>query len=392
MIIRSILDDDMYKFSMQQVVCQLYPRIKTRHKFINRGKTKFPTGFGSELRKEVSAMSNLSLLKEEKEWMGDRVRYFNNVYLDFLSGYRYDPAEVGVIQNGHDLDIDFDGYWYRSILWEVKVMAIVSELYFKMTGEPINDRLTREKNNQAKAKIFYGHNMKLADFGTRRRYSYDNQFEVCSDMKNMFGSEKFFAGTSNVHIAMKLGLTPIGTYAHEFISGIAALQGYAHANKHAMDAWITVYNGDLGIALPDTFGLDAFLKDFDLKYAKLYDGVRHDSGDPFEFIDKIVAHYVKLKIDPLSKVIVFSDGLNTELSLKISQYCSGKIKCSFGIGTNMTNDVGVKPLNIVIKLFEIDGHHAIKLSDNLGKSVGDQETIQYVKWLLGYKEKELATA
>jgi nicotinate phosphoribosyltransferase len=265
-------------------------------------------------------------------------------------------------------------------------MSLVSELYFKMTGEPIDDRNTREKNNLAKGKIFYGHNMKLADFGTRRRYSYDNQFEVCKDLKSMFGSDKFFVGTSNAYIAMQLGLTPIGTYAHEFISGIAALQGYAHANKHAMDAWISVYNGDLGIALPDTFGLDAFLKDFDLKYALLYTGVRHDSGSPYEFVDKIVAHYSKLKIDPLSKTIVFSDGLNTELSLKISEYCSGKIKCSFGIGTDLTNLVGIKPLNIVIKLVEIDGNHAIKLSDNLEKSVGDKETIEYVKWLLGYKK------
>lgn len=254
-------------------------------------------------------METLRLTKEEKNFLATKVRYFDNVYLDFLSGYQFDASEVGVIQNGGDLDIDFEGYWYRTILWETCIMSLVSELYFKMTGEPIDDRNTREKNNLAKGKLFYGHNMKLADFGSRRRYSYDNQFEVCKDLKSMFGSEKFFVGTSNAYIAMKLGLIPIGTYAHEIVSGIAALQGYTHANKHTMDAWISVYNGDLGIALPDTFGLDAFLKDFDLKYAMLYSGVRHDSGSPYHFVDKIVSHYEKLKIDPLSKTIVFSDGI-----------------------------------------------------------------------------------
>lgn len=392
MIIKSLIDLDTYKLTMQQVVCKLFPRIKVKHKFTNRGKTKFPDGFASELRKEISQMEMLRLTKEEKNFLATKVRYFDNVYLDFLSGYQFDASEVGVIQNGSDLEIDFEGYWYRTILWETCVMAIVSELYFKMTGEPIYDRSAREKNNIKKGQLFHNHNMKLADFGTRRRYSFDNQFEVCKDLKSMYGGDKFFVGTSNAYIAMKLGLTPIGTYAHEFVSGIAALQGYAHANKHAMDAWTSVYLGDLGIALPDTFGLEAFLKDFDLKYAKLYDGVRHDSGSPYEFVDKIVAHYKKLKIDPLSKTTVFSDGLTPEISVDIHNYCFDKIQSSFGIGTNLTNDIGVKPLNIVIKLVEIDGNHAIKLSDNLDKSVGDKETIEYVKWLLKYNKQELVTA
>ena len=387
-IIKSLIDSDLYKFTMQQAVCKLFPRVKVRYKFINRGKTKFPDGFASELRKEIAKMENLRLTKEEKTFLTTKCgRFLDEVYIDFLAGYQFDASEVGVIQNGGDLDIDFEGFWYRAILWEVPIMALVSELYFKMTGQPYNDRNTRQKNNVKKGQDFYGHNMKLADFGTRRRFSYDNQFEVCSDMKGLFGSEKFFVGTSNVHIAMQLGITPIGTMAHEWITGIAALKGYAHANKQMMDDWISVYEGDLGIALPDTFGVDSFLVDFTMKYAKLFDGIRHDSGDPFLFIDKIANHYKKIGIEPSLKTIVFSDALNSELALEIADYCQKKgmgIKCSFGIGTNLTNDVGAKPLNMVIKLIEIDGKHAIKLSENDEKSVGDKETIGYVKWLLNH--------
>lgn len=400
-IIRSIIDTDLYKLTMQQAVCKLFPRVKVRMKFINRGKTKFPDGFGTELRKEVAKMANLRLTKEEKNFLQTRCgRFLDDVYIDFLAGYQFDPSEVGIIQTGSDLDIDFDGYWYKTILWEVPMMELVSELYFKMTGEKINDRVTREKNNQEKGKTFYGHNMKLADFGSRRRYSYDNQFEVCSDMKNLFGSEKFFVGTSNVHIAMKLGLTPIGTHAHEWFMFMAAKYGFKMANTKALEHWVEVYQGDLGIALSDTYTTDVFFKAFDKKYAKLFDGVRHDSGDAFTFIDKTVAHYKSININPADKTIVFSDGLNKELALEIAEYCNKKgegIKCSFGIGTNLTNDVGIKPLNIVIKMtsaFIVDEWvDTVKLSDNEGKHTGNPDMVDLAQRLLGIKnKKELQTA
>ena len=397
-IIKSLIDSDLYKFTMQQAVCKLFPRVKVRYKFINRGKTKFPEGFGAELRKEVAKMANLSLTKEEKIFLKKRCgRFLDDVYIDFLSSYQFDPSEVGIIQNGSDLDIDFEGYWYKTILWEVPMMALVSELYFKMTGEKINDRNSREKNNFEKGKVFYGHNMKLADFGSRRRYSYENQFEVCSDIKKVFGSEKFFVGTSNVHIAMKLDLTPIGTHAHEWFMFMGAKYGFKMANTKALENWVDVYQGDLGIALSDTYTTDVFFKTFDKKYAKLFDGVRHDSGDAFVFINKTVAHYKSIGINPADKTIVFSDGLNTALSLEISEYCSKKgdgIKCSFGIGTNLTNDVGVKPLNMVIKMtsaFIVDEWvDTVKLSDNEGKHTGNSEMVDLAERLLGInKKKEL---
>ncbi len=400
-IIRSVLDTDLYKLTMQQAVCKLFPRVKVRYKFINRGKTKFPDGFGAELRKEVAKMASLRLSKAEATFLKLRCgRFLDDVYISFLSAFRYDPSEIGIIQNGEDLDIDFEGLWHNAILWEVPIMSLVSELYFKMTGEEINDRPTREKNNSDKGKFFYGHNMKLADFGSRRRYSYDNQFEVCSDMKKIFGSEKFFVGTSNVKIAMELGLTPIGTHAHEWFMFMGAKYGFKMANEKALEHWVDVYQGDLGIALSDTYTTDVFFKSFDKKYAKLFDGVRHDSGDPFIFIEKTVAHYKSLNINPADKTIVFSDGLNQELAYEISEYCRVKgegIKCSFGIGTNLTNDVGIKPLNIVIKMIEafISGEwvSTVKLSDVDGKHTGDSEMVDLAMKLLNVnKTKETITA
>lgn len=383
-IIRSILDNDQYKMSMQAAVIQLFPNSLVKYEFINRGATKFPDGFDIELRKEVRKMEELFLQEDEALFLSKNCKYLNPVYIDFLKSYRFDSSELGITQKNGELTISIEGYWYKTILWEVPLMALISELYFKITGEEIYDKDKREINNINKGKSFYEKSMKLADFGTRRRYSFDNQFEVVADLKSCFGSKDFLVGTSNILIAMKLGLVPIGTHAHEWISAIAALKGYHYANKNMMEDWVSVYQGDLGIALTDTFGLKAFLIDFDKKYAKLFDGVRHDSGDPFNFSDKIVEHYNKLGIDPMSKTIVFSDGLDVEKSIKLHQHCKNKIKVSFGIGTNLTNDVGVKPLNMVIKLILINGKDAIKLSDIPGKHTGNKETIDIVKKMINY--------
>lgn len=384
-IIKSILDTDTYKLTMQNAICKRYPKAHVKYKFINRNKTEFPSGFDRVLREEIHKMADLQLQKDEKEFLRERCYFLDDVYFDLLQGYRFKPQEIGITQNGGDLEVTADCPWYRGVLWEVPIMATISELYFRETGQAPNPRDDRKNNNIKKAQTFQVNSAKIADFGTRRRFSFDNQLEVVSDLKSHYDSKNWLAGTSNPYIAMKLGLTPIGTFAHEWISGIAAMKGYIHANRWMMEEWVEVYEGSLGIALTDTFGLEAFLRDFDVKYAKLFDGVRHDSGDPFVFVDKIVAHYESLRIDPMSKTIVFSDGLDVELSIKLNNYCKGKIKCSFGIGTNLTNDVGVSPLNIVIKLMEINGLHTIKLSDNIAKAIGDAKTIESVKYLLNIK-------
>lgn len=386
MIIKSILDTDLYKITMQQAVVKLYPSAKVKYTFINRGKTKFPDGFDVKLRKEVKEMEKLVLLKEEKNFIKKVCPFINKAYLDFLSGFRFDSSEVKIYQEKGDLKISISGFWYKTILWEVPLMALISELYFLMTGDSFKvlNNETTIADNIEKAYLFKNNNINYADFGTRRRFSYDNQNKVINDFKNYSNN---FVGTSNVHFAHKFNLKPIGTHAHEWFSFHAAKYGYKMANTLAMDKWVDVYRGDLGIALPDTFTTDVFFRSFEKKFAKLYDGIRHDSGDPFEFVNKTIYHYEKLGIDPKSKAIIFSDSLNTEAAIKIKNFCRGKIKCSFGIGTNFTNDVGVKPLNIVIKMTKAKPEgdewiNTIKLSDVKGKHTGDKKEIEICKYVL----------
>ena len=338
-IINSILDTDLYKLTMQMAVVKKFPRARVQYEFINRGGTQFPEGFGEALRQQLKMMEGLVMSKDERKWLESKCYFLEPTYLDFLMGYRYDSSEVGIIQKGGDLEILIEGYWYRTILWEVPLMALISELYFKMTNQQRYGQTVREENNARKKQIFRMNGMHYADFGTRRRYSFDIQDEFVESQVGI-GSEKNFVGTSNVHLAMKYNTRPIGTHAHEWFMFHAAKYGYKMANKLAMENWTDVFRGDLGIALSDTFTTEVFFDAFDTKFAKLYDGVRHDSGDPFEFADKVIAHYEKLGIDPRTKVIVFSDSLNPEKAKEIKDHCRSKIMCSFGIGTNLTNDIG----------------------------------------------------
>lgn len=390
-MINSFLDNDFYKFTMQNAVVKLFPRAKVRYQFINRNKTPFPDGFAEELRRHIHGMSTLRLTPDEKKFLTEKCYYLDPTYLDFLMGYRYDPSEVGVIQKNGELQISIEGYWYRTILWEVPLMSMISELYFKMTGEEI---LEEHKIIDLARKKAVRYNMlavQVADFGTRRRYSYENHDRIVKALTN-YGKSSFI-GTSNVHFAHKYGITPIGTHAHEWFMFHSAKYGYKMTNKLGLENWVNVYRGDLGIALSDTFTTDVFFKAFDTKFAKLFDGVRQDSGNPLEFADKTIEHYKNLKIDPNSKTIIFSDGLNPDIVQKIAEHCRNKIKMSFGIGTNFTNDVGVKALNIVIKMVEAkaegqDWEPVIKLSDSPGKHTGEAQPIQLCKEVLNIKEEK----
>lgn len=381
----SILDNDLYKFTMQNAVVKLFPRSKVRYQFINRGKTPFPDGFAETLRKEIAKMADISLTPEEKEYLRARCYYFDPTYFDFLMGFRFDPSEVGVIQKDGDLQILIEGYWYRTILWEVPLMAMISELYFKMTAQsiyPENKIIDLAKEKAARFNLL---GVNVADFGTRRRYSLENHDRIINTLK-IYGKPSF-VGTSNVLLAMKYDVTPIGTHAHEWFMYHGAKYGYKMANKLALDNWVDVYRGDLGIALSDTYTTGVFFRAFDTKLAKLFDGVRQDSGDPVEFAEKTIEHYKKLRIDPVSKTIIFSDGLNPDNVEKIARCCRNRIKISFGIGTNLTNDVGVTPLNIVIKMIQAraeneEWSHTVKLSDAPGKYTGDEETIRLCKSIL----------
>jgi nicotinate phosphoribosyltransferase len=384
-IIRSIIDNDLYKFTMQQAVFILFPRHYVKFMFINRGKTRFPEGFAVRLRQELKKMEELALTDKEVSFLTRRCGSFlRPTFIDFLRGYRYDSSEVGVTQDGGDLKVEIQGFWYRTILWEVPLMALISELYFEMTGEEIDSRDVRKQINISKGNTFHRHGMKVADFGTRRRYSFDNQLEVVQDLKSCFNNgEPFLIGTSNVYIAMLEDLTPIGTHAHEWFMFHAAMYGYQMANTKALENWVKVYQGDLGIALTDTYTTDVFFKTFDKKYSKLFDGVRHDSEDPYDFTDKTLAHYISQNINPLSKTIVYSDGLRTDLAVDIHKYCLGKINDSYGIGTHFTNDVGVDALNMVIKITAVQIHgewvDCVKLSDSPVKHTGTEEEVSRCK-------------
>jgi nicotinate phosphoribosyltransferase len=383
--LQSILDNDFYKFTMQQCVVKLFPRAKARYGFINRGKHSFPKGFAEVLRQSVDAMASLKLTKEEKKWLGAACPYLDPVYLDFLEGYSYDPSEVKIVQAGDQLEVFAEGYWYRTILWEVPLLCLISENFYT------TQNLQREGDEEVMVKTkmeieAYGElGVSIAEFGTRRRHSFDVHQLVIETLKK-YG--KTFVGTSNVHLAMINGTKPIGTHAHEWFMFHAAKYGFKMANTVALEHWVNVYRGDLGIALSDTFTTNEFYEVFDKKFAKLFDGVRHDSGDPIEFADKTIQHYKKMGVNPLSKTIIFSDSLDLEKVNRIAEYCRGKIGISFGIGTNFTNDVGLKSMNIVIKMMEAlpeaqPWTPVVKLSDVPGKHSGDEETIELAKKVLG---------
>jgi nicotinate phosphoribosyltransferase len=388
-MIESILDNDLYKFTMQNAVMKLYPHSKVKYIFINRGDDNFPKNFAKNLREKIQKFALIRLTSDEEKFLTEKCYFLDPVYVDFLKGYQFNPDEVKVSQKEKKLTLEIEGNWYRTILWEVPLLSLISELYFEMTnGNSYNQKVV-VKNNIAKAKKFERLGAKFADFGTRRRYSFENHKNVVEIFKKY--SPKTFIGTSNVYLAYKLGLTPIGTQAHEWFMFHAAKYGFKMANTISLGRWVDIYHGNLGIALSDTFTSEAFFEAFDTMYAKLFDGVRQDSGDPIEFAKSLVNHYKKLRIDPKLKTIVFSDSLDFEKVKKIEKEVKPIINTSYGIGTYLTNDVpGVTPLNIVIKMISAapyakDWTSTIKLSDVKGKHTGSEKVINLAKQVLGIK-------
>lgn len=391
----ALTDTDLYKLTMQMAICRLYPRVKARYAFKNRDNREFPLGFGKKLREIVDSFRDIRLTPEEKDFILDKCYYLDAQYVDFLAGYEYDPQEVHIKQEGPNLDVFVEGPWYKTVLWEVPLMATISELYFEMTNQKPYDFARRSSTNITKAHDLAGIGAQYSEFGTRRRFSFDVQAQVVGDLKEH--GRGFMLGTSNVHLAKMHDLIPMGTVAHEWYQAHAAMFGYLRANFEASEAWVRVYDGNLGIALPDTFTTDVFYKyGFNTKFAKLFDGVRQDSGDPTKFIDKTIAHYRKLRILPRLKTALFSDNLNSIEKIKaIQEYCwkgidpDHRLMDRYGIGTWLSNDVGVKPLNIVIKLVGLDfGHgwvNTVKLSDSSSKHTGDVDEIDLCLRTLGIK-------
>lgn len=376
MIIRDILDNDLYKFTTMNAIQKKFPLAVVKYSFIDRGYTNFPSGFAKALSVEVDRMATLQLTDEGERFLVRKCYYFDPVFIDLLKGFRFNPAEVSIRQEGGSLEVDIEGLWYRTVLWEVPLMAIISELYFRMTGQQADDF---EPRVIEKAKGFVNMNAEISEFGTRRRFSFDVQNRVVELLKQHMG--RFMNGTSNVYLAMKHSLTPIGTHPHEWFMYHGTHFGYRMGTVAALDNWVEVYHGSLGIALTDTYTTTDFLRYFDVKFCKLFDGVRQDSGDPLWFTDQVVAHYKANRVDAATKTVVYSDALDLERVREIKQYVNGRLHDVYGIGTYLTNDVGVKPINMVIKLMEVKPHGhqffipAIKLSDSAGKHTGDPNEI-----------------
>ena len=388
-IIQSGLDTDLYKFTTSYAYSKLYPRAYGQFRFIDRGKTTYPQGFAEELKKELQEMSKLALTKDEASFLYRELPYLPPTYIDFVRGFRFDPEEVKVEQDaeGH-LSIIAEGLLYRVTLWETPILALVSELYYKMLGAQPDMEYT-ERTIISKARKLAEHGITFSMFGMRRRFSAAIEDRVTELLKEHAAGYLF--GTSNVYYAYKHGLRVSGTHPHEWIQFHGAMFGYKMANYMAMEDWINVYDGDLGTVLTDTYTTDVFMRNFSKKHAMLFTSLRHDSGDPLQFTEKVIARYRELRVDPTIKYIIFSDGLDPERAIEIANYCKGRIGASFGIGTNFSNDVGngVRPMNIVMKLWKCKmtekerWHPCVKLSDVDGKHTGEPEEIELAQRTLG---------
>lgn len=388
-IIQHFTDDDLYKFTMCCAVIENYPRTQVKYRFNDRNDTVYPPGFADELRRQVKALESVVITDEEIAFMRRRCRYIPAWFYSYLKGFRYDSSWVRINQDKSGrLDIEFEGCWSNTIFLEVKVLAIISELYYMMTGEDsLFDYDLYYTKSYGKARRLIEAGCMFSDFGTRRRASFMAQETAVKAMKDcqesIHGPGKFI-GTSNVYLAMKYDLVPIGTMAHELICAIAGMYGPQMANHIAMKAWASTYRGALGTFLYDTYGWRIFSLNFSEDYANMFKGLRVDSGDNFRELDLITEKYRSLKIDPRTKQIVFSNGLDVDRAIELQRYAQDKCMPSFGIGTHFTNDFdGVSPMNIVIKLIAVKITESwpfycqtCKLSEEPGKYSGDKATVK----------------
>lgn len=373
MVIKTILDTDLYKFTTSYAYIKLFPYAMGTFTFIDRDDTEYTEGFLEALKSEIHNLSMVQLTSEELEYMASHCRFLPRVYWEWLSSFRFDPdkIEVGLDVHRH-LQMRVTDYLYKVTLYEVPLLAIVSEIRNQFLNR-IPDKETLLLRLADKVKLSNDHQMPFSEFGTRRRFSFDVQKLVVAYLKE---NARYCTGTSNCYLAMKYDMRPMGTHPHEWFMFHGAQFGYKHANYMALENWVNVYDGDLGTALSDTYTSDSFLSNFSRKQAKLFDGVRCDSGDEIEFIDRLIDRYKELGIDPTTKTIIFSNALDFGKALQIFEYCKGKIRCSFGIGTNLTNDTGFPPANIVMKLSRCkmnvnqEWRECVKLSDDMGKHVG----------------------
>ncbi|MGN8007533.1 nicotinate phosphoribosyltransferase [Acinetobacter sp. 22301] len=398
-IIHSLLDTDLYKFTMLQVVLHKFPQTHSVYHFRCRNleDTVYPlVDILDDLNEQLDHLCNLKYKEDELQYLR-KLRFIKSDFVDYLELFQLKRRfiQASIDAEGR-LDIHIEGPMVQAMMFEIFVLAIVNELYFSRIK---TDQVWAEGEHRLQAKLDliqqYEKSQQpndppflVSDFGTRRRYSFAWQKHVVAAFHKTVPN--VFRGTSNVLLAKELNITPIGTMAHEFLQAFQALDvRLRDFQKAALETWVQEYRGDLGIALTDVVGMDAFLRDFDLYFAKLFDGLRHDSGDPYEWGDKAYAHYRKLKIDTKTKMLTFSDGLNLPKAWELHQYFKDRFQVSFGIGTNLTNDMGQKPLNIVLKLVECNGQSVAKISDSPGKTMTDNDTfLAYLRQVFEIEELE----
>ncbi len=371
-ILTSLLDTDAYKLHMQQAVFHRYPAITVAAEFRCRG-DELLGDYADEIRAQVTMMSQLALTEGEFQYLSG-LPFFQQDYLNWLREFRYDPQQVTIDNRDGKLQIRIAGPWLEVIMWEVPLLAVISEVVHRHHSPQVTPEMavSQLRSKLAQFKRMAGDidisRFKLMDFGTRRRFSRGVQQAVVSTLKREF---PYLVGTSNYDLAHRLALTPVGTQAHEWFQAHQQISPeLANSQRAALQAWLDEYPDQLGIALTDCITMDAFLRDFGPKFAQPYQGLRHDSGDPFAWGEKAIAHYQALGIDPMSKTLVFSDNLDLDKALALYRHFDRRINLVFGIGTRLTCDIpGVKPLNIVIKLVECKGKPVAKLSDSPGKTI-----------------------
>lgn len=379
-IIQSLLDTDLYKFTMWQALLHRHPQTQAEYTFVCRNQPEYPLSqLLDEVNEQLDHLCALRFRPDELAYLGG-LRYIKSDFVDFLRIFHFQREFITASVDGEQLRIRAAGPQVHTMFFEIFVLAIVNELYFRRFD---SKKAQEEGRRRLQGKIGMlrqfekepplRNPFEISDFGVRRRYSRDWQREMVATLKEEV--PQFFKGTSNVLLARDLGLVPIGTMAHEYLQTFQALGvRLRDFQKAALEDWVQEYRGDLGIALTDVVGMDAFLADFDLYFAKLFDGLRHDSGDPVEWGEKALAHYARLRIDPQNKRLVFSDGLDVPRALQLYRVFGDRVQAGFGIGTNLSNDVGLTPLNIVMKLTGCNGQPVAKLSDSPGKTLCDDQT------------------
>jgi nicotinate phosphoribosyltransferase len=383
MIITSLLDTDLYKFTMMQVVLHQFPGADVEYRFKCRNEANLAP-YVSEIREEIRGLCSLKFQDAELEYL-KAMRFIKSDFIDFLGLFRLNEKYVSVtaLPTG-EIEVSIKGPWLHTILFEIPVLSIINEVYFRNSQKQPDwqEGRTRLTKKIALLQADGLQALKIADYGTRRRFGKVWHEEVLRTLSSQLGAGALgqFAGTSNVLFAMKLGLTPLGTMAHEYLQACQALGPRLRDSQvFGFESWAKEYRGDLGIALSDVYGMNAFLRDFDMYFCKLFDGARHDSGDPFQWGERMIAHYLENRVDPKTKILIFSDGLTVPRTIELYRQFQGRCQLAFGIGTNLTNDLSYEPLQIVIKMIRCNGQPVAKLSDTPSKNMCDDE--KYLAYL-----------